>query len=187
MSDSTSESAKSADATSDCRAVETRKSLFAAFGWLMQRTDYEHMRVTDISDRANVVRSTFYEHFGSKEDLLLQSIEGPFSVLAACAVGECTPRQLRLTLQHFWDRRTLIRSLLSGVTLDRLTRKLSAMTFDQLVSLKRASIDRQLLRLSAIQSAGSQIALVRVWLSGEVPADIKPIVRLMIKAPTNFR
>jgi AcrR family transcriptional regulator len=187
MSENISNSAISQDVTSDRRVMATRESLFAAFGWLMQRKAYEDIRVTDISDRANVVRSTFYEYFGSKGDLLQQSIARPFSVLAACAVGACTPRQLRLTLEHFWDRRALLRTLLTGVTLDRLTRKLSTMIFEQLVGLHQPSHDSQLLRLSAIQSAGGQIALIRAWLSGEIPADIKHIVKLMLESPVNIR
>ena len=187
MSDNTSNSAIFEDVTSGVRATGTRESLFAAFARVMQRTAYTHIRVSDISDEASLVRSTFYEYFSSKDDLLQQSIEGPFSVLAGCAVRSCTPRQLRLTLQHFWDRRHLIRGLLSGTTLDRLTRKLSAMTFEQLVRSKHRGDDSRLLRLIALQSAGSQIALIRAWLSGEIPADIKPIVRLMLKSPITAR
>jgi AcrR family transcriptional regulator len=187
MSDNIGDSAISTDATSDRRVTGTRESLFAAFGWLMQRTAYEDIRVRDISDRANVVRSTFYEHFARKEDLLQQSIEPPFSVLAACAVGTCTPRQLRLTLEHFWDRRALIRSLLTSATLDRLTRKLSTMTLDRLIGSSPPGSDSQSFRLRAIHSAGSQIALVRAWLSGDIPAETKPIVQLILKSPAGIR
>ena len=185
MSDSTSNAAISAEVTSGVRVTGTRETLLAAFARLMQRTAYDHIRVSDISDEASLVRSTFYEYFNSKDDLLQQSIEGPFSVLAACAVRACTPRQLRLTLQHFWDRRNLIRGLLAGTSLDRLTRKLSSMTFEQLVSSNHRGDDLPSLRLIALQSSGSQIALIRAWLSGEIPADIKPIVRLMLKSPIN--
>src|SRR5687768_14125094 len=100
----------SSDMASDHRIIRTRESLLAAFAYLMQQRSYGEIRVADIADQANVVRSTFYKHFRSKEEVLLGSIEGPFTVLAGCAVGACTPRQLRLVLQHFWDRRTLIRN-----------------------------------------------------------------------------
>jgi len=187
MSDNITKFVTPAGTASDRRVTSTRESLFTAFAWLMQNRAYDEIRVSDIADRAQVARSTFYEHFRSKEDLMLESIEDPFSVLAASAVGSCTPRQLRLVLLHFCDRRSLIRSLLSGITLQRLTRKLSSMISALLCSSQHESSDIELSRLRAIHSAGSQIALIRAWLSGEVANDIKPIVQLILKLSVDTR
>ena len=48
--------------------VEAAKQLFAEFGYT--RTSH-----ADISAEANIGRTTFYEHFASKEDLLVQLVE----------------------------------------------------------------------------------------------------------------
>lgn len=75
MSDNTMNNAIRVDTASDRRVQRTRESLFTAFSSLMQNGAYGEIRVSDIAEQATVARSTFYEHFNSKEELMLESIE----------------------------------------------------------------------------------------------------------------
>ncbi|WP_109523010.1 MULTISPECIES: TetR/AcrR family transcriptional regulator [Nocardia] len=57
----------------DRRVRRTRNALHQALIELMIERGYERISVSDILDRADVGRSTFYAHFRDKDDLLLVS------------------------------------------------------------------------------------------------------------------
>ena len=54
----------------DRRIAKSRKAIFAAFDALIVKTDYAKISVQNIIDEADIGRSTFYEHFETKDDLL---------------------------------------------------------------------------------------------------------------------
>jgi AcrR family transcriptional regulator len=60
---------------SDHRVHDTRRALHQALIGLVRDKDYDHIAVREILERANVSRSTFYTHFGGKDDLLSSGIE----------------------------------------------------------------------------------------------------------------
>jgi AcrR family transcriptional regulator len=53
----------------------TQRSLHEALFGLVREKDYDDIAVHEILDRANVGRSTFYAHFGGKDELLASGIE----------------------------------------------------------------------------------------------------------------
>jgi AcrR family transcriptional regulator len=55
----------------DRRVQKTQKLLREALFSLISEKSYDSIVVKDILDRANVGRSTFYMHFGDKDDLLV--------------------------------------------------------------------------------------------------------------------
>lgn len=58
-------------AREDRRAVRSRKALSKAFVSLLVEKPYAKISIQNIVDRADVGRSTFYEHFENKEQLML--------------------------------------------------------------------------------------------------------------------
>jgi AcrR family transcriptional regulator len=54
---------------------KTQRSLHEALFGLVREKDYDDIPVHDILERANVGRSTFYAHFGGKDELLASGIE----------------------------------------------------------------------------------------------------------------
>lgn len=54
----------------DRRIKKSRKAIVDAFIALLQKKDYQKIRVNEILERADVGRATFYAHFESKEILL---------------------------------------------------------------------------------------------------------------------
>ncbi len=60
----------------DRRVRRSQQALQDALLQLMFEKGYGETTVSDIVERANVGRSTFYAHFADKEDLLQQSLQG---------------------------------------------------------------------------------------------------------------
>jgi AcrR family transcriptional regulator len=75
----------------------------------------ERITVGSIVARAGVGRSTFYEHFVDKEDVLLATITRPFVALAACVQRDAPalPAVVRV-LEHFVENGDRARRLLTG-------------------------------------------------------------------------
>jgi len=60
----------------DRRVQRTQQALRRAMMELIMERGFEETSVSDITERANVGRSTFYAHYADKEDLLQGSLEG---------------------------------------------------------------------------------------------------------------
>lgn len=58
----------------DRRVLRTRKAIRSAFAELLSEKDYNDITVTDISERADINRKTFYNYYRNTEDLV-QDIE----------------------------------------------------------------------------------------------------------------
>jgi AcrR family transcriptional regulator len=58
----------------DRRIVRTRRSLRQAFYDLVLEQGYDAVTVEDITNRADLGRTTFYLHYRDKEDLLMESV-----------------------------------------------------------------------------------------------------------------
>lgn len=59
----------------DPRAKRTRSALQAAFKDLLQVRPYQRITIQDITKRAGIARHTFYNHYGSKQDLVFELID----------------------------------------------------------------------------------------------------------------
>ena len=65
----------------DRRKRRTRKYLGKALLELVQEKKWDQITIQDITDRADINRATFYLHYGSKEELLAESLEEYFDAL----------------------------------------------------------------------------------------------------------
>lgn len=73
----------------DRRHQKTQAAIFDAFVELLAESDYAHITVQQIIDRANVGRTTFYDHFETKDSLMRQLCHSLFShVFEAAQSGQ---------------------------------------------------------------------------------------------------
>jgi AcrR family transcriptional regulator len=66
----------------DRRSQRTRHLLSQALVELIRAKDYNSIAVSDIIDRANVGRSTFYAHYRDKDDLFLGTVDRMIDILS---------------------------------------------------------------------------------------------------------
>lgn len=109
----------------DRRQKKTRQAMFDAFTGLLERKSYSNITVQEIIDEADVGRSTFYAHFGTKDELLralcAEIFEHVFSAELEkerthdfsrnCGVVEA---EITHVLYHLRDSRRYIRGILSS-------------------------------------------------------------------------
>ena len=72
----------------DRRIQRTRTLLRDALMRLIIRRGYDEITIQDITDEANVARTTFYLHFSDKDDLLFSTMRDIYEELFAAFEGE---------------------------------------------------------------------------------------------------
>jgi AcrR family transcriptional regulator len=165
-------------------APKSRALLLRAFAELVQTRRYDDIKVSDIIRRANISRSTFYEHFRGKDDLLSSSIAGPFARLARCAMPGPEKHELLELLEHFWANRASARALLQTP----LRRKIAAVLVAQIERLLKSRTNAMTgsamipQRLLAIQIAEVLLAPISAWLTGESRCSAQMLARALPRA-----
>jgi len=163
--------------TVEGRGERTRRTILGAFVGLIFRDGFDHITVQSIVAEAGIARSTFYEHFGSKEDVLRASMAQFFVVLARCVSSDDQPVDLIKVLDHFWENRRLTDAIFAATPRRILALSLSEMVEAQ---LRERSGDLVLPpRLTALHIAEAQLALVENWLRGRAFAHASNIAEAL--------
>lgn len=157
----------------DRRSQRTRKAVFDAFTRLIFSRRYSAIRTSDLIEEAGVGRSTFYEHFRNKDDVMVWAIDPIFAPLADAAAGRASLPRLRFVVDHLWERRALARVMFEAPLAAKLQRKLAGMIETRLGEAG----DGLPHAMTAAASAAGQLALLRVWLSGEAACDPAALAR----------
>lgn len=163
----------------DRRVRRTRAALTEAFLDLVVDRPYDGIAVGDIIERAGVGRSTFYQHFANKEDILRQSLAPGFEALSECLGERADPARLVFWAETFWTNRRVVRVLLGGTVRPFLVRTLAQRIEPWLPAV---SIPKP---LAAAQVAEAQLGLVYAWVAGRSPcaaADIAPALAATSRA-----
>jgi AcrR family transcriptional regulator len=147
----------------DRRSKRTRAAILNALIRLIFSRRYHAIRTADVIEAAGVGRSTFYEHFRNKDDVLVAVIDPVFIPLAAAASGRGSRAALKAMLKHVWPQRALARVLFEPPVLAKLQRKLAGMIETRLTQRS----DGPPAGLIAMGAAAGQLAMLRMWLVGE--------------------
>ena len=158
------------DSPVDRRQQRTREAIRRAFIALATSRRYEQFSVSDLAAEANVGRSTFYEHYRSKDDVLRALIDGMLTELAEATSGNVPLEKLRGLLLHFWSNRRLGR-VAFGPALGQAVRRRLAELIEQRTGASRAR---------AAFLASGQAGLLHAWLSGEICAEPDAVAAILI-------
>jgi len=159
----------------DRRVARTHRLLLEAFIALLQERSYRSVKIADIVMRADVGRSTFYEHFRDKDEILLASMEWMFVVLADAVKPDVCREPLVQLATHFWSNRSLARTVLVHPVQPKLERALSAVIEHRLSKCNAASG-----RLRAVGIATGQLSILGAWTRGELPASAGEVADALI-------
>ncbi len=160
-------------ATIDGRRERSRAAILSAFVEQIFRDGFENVSVQGIVAEAGIARSTFYEHFSSKEDVLRASMAQFFEVLARCISTDRQSRELANVLNHFWTNRRLTDAIFAVAP-----RRILALSLSEMIEarLRQDTAKLQLPhRLAAIHLAEAQLALVESWLRGRAFARAEDV------------
>lgn len=146
----------------DARAERSKAALLQAFVQLIFRDGFQAISVQSIVAAAGTARSTFYEHFSSKEDILRASMSHFFGVMADCVSSDRQPVELTWVLTHFWQNRRMTDAVFTGIPRRILARSLSEAIEARLQTGSLALPAS----LAATQLAEAQLAVVEAWLRG---------------------
>jgi AcrR family transcriptional regulator len=164
----------------DRRVPRTRAMLQQALMSLIPKKDYDAITIQDICDAANVGRSTFYEHFTSKDDLKRSGFEHLRKELAdrqrsvLATPGDIRDRSLGFSLamfEHARDYRGLHRALVRGrggaIALCSIRQILSDLVRDELAATGGNSSSDAVPRELVVQHVvGAFMAVLTWWLDG---------------------
>jgi AcrR family transcriptional regulator len=166
------------DTSLDRRIQRTRQLLREALFELIIERGYEKIAIADITERANIGRTTFYLHYQEKEDLLKASVKTLMRELqldVEPSAEEICPYHIRCIriFQHVAQRQSLYQALLSEtgpVNIGNLMRAYFAELFQRytLEPLKSGNFSSLRNELIAAHAAGSLFGLISWWLNHEV-------------------
>ena len=162
----------------DRRTQRTRKAISDAFLGLLFSRRYSAIRTLDVIEAAGVGRSTFYEHFRNKDEVLVAVIEPLFTPLADAAAGRGRLGSVQFMLDHVWEQRANARLLFEPPLGARLQRKLAAMIEARLPLAEAGSPPAALV---AMGEAAATLAMLRMWLAGEVACPSDALARRLLK------
>ena len=157
----------------DRRSERTRQALLEAFVSLLFQRKYSQIRVSDIIDHAKVARSTFYDHFTSKDDILTHSMASMYATLADVVTKNANLEATKDLLDHLWENRSLARQLMDGPSAalgpKRGAHQL-AQEIEKRLKIHFGQTEREPLvplSLAATLVAAGIMAVLRDWLTGK--------------------
>lgn len=160
----------------DRRKARTRQAVAGAMTRLIFARRYGDIRTAELIEAAGVGRSTFYEHFRSKDDVLVAIIDPIFTPLADAAAGRGGVVPVQGILAHVWEQRAAARQLFEPPLAAKLQRKLASMIEDRL----GRDAGPAPAALVATGLAASTLATLKSWLAGETPCSSLELARHLV-------
>jgi AcrR family transcriptional regulator len=177
---------------SDARSRRTHQRLGMALLELICQKPIDEVTVQEVLDQASVGRSTFYQHFRDKNDLLLSQLEVFLEIMSTmlCVRREASRRIVPITemFEHIGGQNRLYHALADSGSLpdfydlaqDYFTRGIE----NRLRELKEtAKLPATQLRTCAVIWAGGLLSLLRWWIARggkDSPAEMDELYHRMV-------
>lgn len=169
------------DISQDKRTQRTLMALQHAFDELVTSKPYDEITLNEIISKANVGRSTFYQHYKNKDDILAKRLSWPMSVIASAVSAEPNVGDIQGTLSHFWDKRSYARVVFQGSTLKQIKLVLTE-HLNVYVRKADASASSPIPHETYAKAiAEAQMFLVSNWLTGQTPISLDKTTQGLIQ------
>lgn len=162
----------------DPRIARTRQALRDALFELAGERPIDEISISELTDRAGTNRSTFYQHYADKGELLADVIDAIAGDLLQSMPPELEPDGQRAVLggfmQHVVDNMAFYRRVFDNAGSVRVQHRVR----ERLADLLEQVGDRDALiaagvpvHIAAASIAGSALAILEAWVNEPVPAD----------------
>jgi AcrR family transcriptional regulator len=157
----------------DVRVERTRRRLQDSLLELARERPLDEVTIAEITARAGVNRSSFYQHYSDKETLLADALDAAAEAAAAMLPQHYEPpsgppQALIVFLQHVDEHAELYRSVFgpagSATVLARLRGRIDAIVRAGFVSAASEAYDGLPLDIIAAGITGSALGVVEAWL-----------------------
>lgn len=141
----------------DRRVLRTLQSLRTALLELIKEKKYDEISIEEITERANVGRTTFYLHYKDKEDLLMEEIsaimyeraqvlsEIPFSVWLPASEEDLKKnialQPLLLVFEHIHNNSELYNLLLKSTNSSKIVERIRTISTDAIVKFVETKME----------------------------------------------
>ncbi|HEV2123004.1 MAG TPA: helix-turn-helix domain-containing protein [Chloroflexota bacterium] len=162
----------------DLRAGKTRTALMRSFNSNVLSRGYDSALPAEIAEAAGVARSTLYEHFAGKEDMLRHSLLPILEPLADSVGSSTVAPRLQFVLEHIRGSRRMARELLKGRARTVAKRTLAQLIETRLAQLAscRTGVPR---KFKAAYLASGILGLLDEWLSGHEACPAAVLARAL--------
>lgn len=168
-------------------AEQTKHSIAAAMYTLLEHKDFDDITIADICQSANVSRSTFYNHFEDKYELVVSSIKQ--FIENSCTMDIEDPDDLRRGYNELIDchleRFQALRNLVHHETIYELKQKMDKMFLEHYLRLYRMKEEQgyvfnKPLRLLAEYNSGGSAAVMSWWIHDQHPIEREEVVEYLV-------
>jgi AcrR family transcriptional regulator len=171
------------------RTRQTRDWIIESFNRLVLRRRYSDISVAELANRAGVGRSTFYEHFGHKDDVLRSAVRvilEPMAQLVREEPGDGDAGGglgVIAVIEDVREQKAAAMAMLEGEARVQLEQALQDLVVDELSRL-RSSDRGAMVWLLGAQIACAQLGLLRAWLEAPTPVCTAAELAAMMRAST---
>ena len=162
------------DNKNDRRSQRTRQALGDALVELMAEKGYDAISITDIIERANVGRSTFYSHYADKDELFVRQMDRVMDMLSQHVppgTPDGNPFFPSLGLfQHIQEQWKLFKSHAWGTGIDILTKRMQKSLSEKIEGRLLAGGQTFEVPVTVIANflAGSFLSMLRWWMDNKM-------------------
>ena len=162
------------------QAIRSRRLLQEAFVTLLQDKPYKKITISDITEEADLARSTFYAHFDTKEQLLISYVDDIldqfFEMIAARDyVDPDAEKDLDINVAFFkiWDECCDIEEVIKAVDIDNLIlyrfRRYWEKNSEENTSKFRPELSPALVKYINNYLAYAFFGILKTWLQDDKP------------------
>ena len=158
-------------------ALRSQRLLQQAFSELLNEKPFDKITVTDITQRADLSRGTFYAHYDNTSDLLKslldEIMDKMFSVVdVATATNFLTNPEpvIKLVTDYLLEDESLFRTLIGTPAADAFVTQVKGAVIERLldrIELDESVCDALQLRIGTTYLVGGLIDLCCSWLRGD--------------------
>jgi len=177
----------------DPRVRRTRRLLREAMVSLVMEKDYGSVTIRDVTERAEVAYITFFRHFESLDELLMEVLDeglaelrGHIETLAKQSDASALETEGRLIFEYIKQKADLFRILLKSQSVSRIRKKIVrtiAVIFQQSCAPLARSNSQVTVDILSNHIATSLLSLIEWWLENNMkpaPAEMGKVYKNLI-------